>query len=298
MTFRTLCLLILAVAIPATSIRAESPPADGVAFFENRIRPVLVKHCYECHAADSEEVGGKLLLDSRDGILSGGESGPALVAKNPDDSLILQALRWEDLQMPPDEPLPEQVVNDFVTWIKLGAPDPRTHEATPTSDPVTKEKAEPSLWSLQPRTKPPLPDVKDADWSRDPLDRFVLSKIEAAGLKPTDDADSRTLVRRLHYDLTGLLPSIDEVEQFVDAHSRNREQAVEQLVDALLGPPRTADEPQFHGLGVLVLLPFVVVEGMLSRRYHGVSTSHLVLQIVSQHFIRLQQLWMSVVRGP
>jgi hypothetical protein len=227
--------------------RGESLSGDDRAFFENKIRPVLVKHCYKCHAADSEELGGKLLLDSRDGIRKGGESGPALVGGKPDASLIIQALRYDGLEMPPDQPLPESVVNDFVKWIQRGAPDPRSTESL-HKDGQTQEGD--TLWSLLPPTNPPAPDVQTQAWPRDPLDHFVLARIEAAGLTPARDADSRTLVRRLYYDLTGLPPAMEEMEQFVAAHQRDGAKAVERLVDDLLASPQFGERWGRHWLDV------------------------------------------------
>ncbi|MEX0819321.1 MAG: PSD1 and planctomycete cytochrome C domain-containing protein, partial [Pirellulaceae bacterium] len=220
---------------------------DDVAFFENRIRPALVKHCYECHAADSKELGGKLLLDSRDGMRKGGESGPALVSGKPDASLIIQALRYDGLEMPPEQPLPEAVINDFVKWVQLGAPDPRSAAVLPTDD---SSEAEDTLWSLQPIEDPPLPEVQDQTWPRDPLDRFVLARIEAAGLAPTRDADSRALVRRLYFDLIGLPPTMEVVEEFAGSHPHDGVKAVERLVDTLLNSPQFAERWARHWLDV------------------------------------------------
>ncbi len=212
----------------------ETISGDDLAFFEKKIRPVLVQHCYECHAADSKKIGGKLLLDSRNAIRTGGESGPALVGGKPEASLIIQALRYDGLEMPPDEPLPDSVVNNFVDWVRRGAPDPRTDEALAAEATPGDPHA---LWSLRPTENPPLPVVQDPTWPRDPLDRFVLARIEAAGLAPTRDANSRTLVRRLYYDLIGLPPSVEDVERFVAARQRGDGRAVERLVDDLLASP-------------------------------------------------------------
>jgi len=233
LTFAASCLLTAAFGRHAAG--GETLSASDRAFFENKIRPVLVDHCYECHAADAEELGGKLRLDSREGIRTGGESGPALVAGKPDASLLIQALRYDGIEMPPDRPLPETVVGDFAWWIQRGAPDPRSAEAPAEKQPGTDGTA---LWSLEPPKSPPVPEVRNPEWPRDPLDRFVLSRIEAAGLLPTRDADPRTLVRRLYYDLLGLPPSLRQVETFLAAHEREGETAVERLVDTLVAKPQ------------------------------------------------------------
>jgi Protein of unknown function (DUF1553)/Protein of unknown function (DUF1549)/Planctomycete cytochrome C len=221
-------------------------PAD-VQFFETRIRPVLAEHCYECHAADSEEVGGKLLLDSRDELLKGGEAGAALVPGQPDESLIIQALRFDGVEMPPEEPLPEEIISDFVEWIKRGAPDPRSVEAHPKKATVNDPDA---LWAFEPLVNPPIPVVQNMNWSRDPLDNFVLAKIEAAELRPADDADPRQLLRRLFIDLIGLPPSFEEVEQFTAAYKENSRNAIEMTVDQLLANPQFGERWGRHWLDV------------------------------------------------
>lgn len=216
-------------------------------FFENKIRPVLVKHCYECHAADAKELGGKLLLDSRDGILQGGEAGPALVKGMPDESVIIQALRYDGLEMPPDQPLPETIIADFAKWIERGAADPRSAEALQSEKAAVDAE---TLWSLQPVTNPTAPMVQDDTWPRDALDRFVLARIEQSGTNPTRDADSRTLARRLYYDLIGLPPRTEAIEEFAAAHQQDGADAVERLVDSLLDSPQFGERWGRHWLDV------------------------------------------------
>ncbi len=243
--------LVLSIAISLLltwqAALAAEPTAEDVAFFENKIRPVLIKHCYECHAADSKQLGGKLQLDSQAGILRGGEAGPALIAGKADESLIIQALRYDGLEMPPEEPLPESVINDFVKWIERGAADPRTAESLKRAK---LAKAASSLWSVQPVEDPELPPVQDTAWAFDPLDRFVLAGIEAAQLRPTSDADARTLIRRLSIDLIGLPPTFEEVEQFAADCQQDRQQSVEYLVDRLLASPQFGERWGRHWLDV------------------------------------------------
>ena len=179
-------------------------------FFETKIRPVLVKQCYECHSQGAKKLGGKLLLDAPSEMIAGGESGPALIPGKPDDSLIIKAVRYEDPEMPPKKRLPEQVVNDFVEWVKMGAPDPRVEIAKATKPSAPKEP----LWSLKPVSNPKPPSVKQRHWPRSGLDAFVLAKLEAKSLTPAADADARSLVRRLYYDLTGLPPPAEAVAAF------------------------------------------------------------------------------------
>jgi len=233
------------------SAKDQAVSAEDRIFFEKRIRPVLVEHCYECHSADSEEVGGKLLLDTREGVLDGGESGAAIVAGKPDESRIIQALRYDGIEMPPGEPLPETVVNDFVKWVRLGAPDPRVHpEVAPTLDIATSGEAKSTLWSLRPRRTPAIPEVSNKDWPLDSLDSFVLARIEAAGINPTNDAEPRTLIRRVYVDLLGLPPSMDEVETFVKESRADRQTAVQTVVDNLLARPQFGERWGRHWLDV------------------------------------------------
>lgn len=208
---------------------------DATAFFETKIRPVLVQHCYECHSAQSEDIGGKLRVDSRDAMRSGGESGPSLQVGAPDKSLIIQALRYDDLEMPPDAPLPETVIKDFETWVSMGAADPRddTVKVAETSE-IDAE----ALWSFFPRQSPATPHISNPLWPRDPIDHFVLTRMQDAGLSPTVDADPRTLARRIFYDLIGLPPTSEQISAFVADHEHDADAAIKQLVDALLASPQ------------------------------------------------------------
>jgi hypothetical protein len=222
-----------------TAAFAQSPSADDVKFFENKIRPVLVKHCFACHSKGAKEVGGKLLLDSRDALRKGGESGPSLVEGKPEESLLIQALLYDGLQMPPEKPLPEPVVNDLKEWVRRGAPDPRQPKKV-----VVRQRggstivSEEVLWSLQPRQNPAVPDVQDAQWPRDSLDRFVLARLEAAQLAPARDAEPSKLARRIYFDLVGLPPTKNEVDAFVTDHQLRGGEAVATLVDRLLASPQ------------------------------------------------------------
>ncbi|MCA9154260.1 MAG: PSD1 domain-containing protein [Planctomycetales bacterium] len=232
-------LLSSTFALYSNSVRSETISADDRMFFENKIRPVLVERCYECHSADAAEVGGKLLLDSREALRKGGQSGPVVVVGKPDESLLVQALRYDGVEMPPDQPLPETVVHDFVEWVKRGAPDPRDPpaEATQPTDEATAA-SDVQLWSLEPIQSPAQPEVSNTAWPTNSIDRFVLARLDAAGLAPGADADPRTLARRLSFDLIGLPATVGEADQFADDFERSGEVAIERLVDRLLASPR------------------------------------------------------------
>ncbi len=243
-----LCLLSLPLLITGAAGPSRGDEKADLAFFESKIRPALVKHCYECHSEDAKKLGGKLRLDTKEETLRGGESGAALVAGKPEESLLLFALKWEDgLEMPPKEPLPESVVADFEKWIAMGAPDPRSGPPVPVAPP---EETRTSHWSFQPVEKPELPTVRDAEWPRSDIDRFLLARIEEAGLAPTADAPPERLVRRLHFDLTGLGPSYDRVGSFVADHAARGDEAVADLVDELLASPHFGERWGRHWLDV------------------------------------------------
>ncbi len=247
--FTTFMLLPLALCSGLEDERISKADRD---FFEQRIRPVLVQHCYACHSESATELGGKLKLDSSAGWQRGGESGPALIAGKPNQSLIITAMQHADLEMPPDRPLPESVVNDFIKWIERGAPDPRGQgNESPEAENADSAPLKRDIhWSFFPRRDPEPPDVSDPDWPRDPLDRFVQRQWSAAQLQPTDDAPPQTLVRRLYYDLIGLPPTFEQVHAFVDAYKQNRDDAVAELVDSLLAKPQFGERWGRHWLDV------------------------------------------------
>jgi hypothetical protein len=187
----------------------------GIAFFESKVRPILVERCYECHSAEKKIKGG-LLLDSRAGWQKGGDTGPALVPGAPDDSLLIKAVLYgdPDLSMPPKKRLNADEVNTLVQWVRLGAPDPRESTATKTVSVVMEERRR--HWAYQPVSNPPPPMVRDAAWPRNNIDRFILARMEAEGQRPNPPASERTLIRRAHFDLLGLPPTFEEAEGQLD----------------------------------------------------------------------------------
>lgn len=219
--------LLLAIAA------AESSAADGVAFFESSVRPLLVKHCYECHSQETGKRKGGLLLDRKEGWVKGGDAGPALVPGKPTNSLLMHSVRYEDedLQMPPKSKLPPEDIRVLEQWIAMGAPDPRVESmaaATPkkTIDFTTARQG----WAFRPLQKTTPPVVKQQDWPRKELDSFILAELEAKKLTPAADSDRLTLMRRLSYDLTGLPPDESHV-------SHETYESYESYVDFLLSTP-------------------------------------------------------------
>jgi hypothetical protein len=230
---RTAVMLLAALSGPLAL--AEESPDD---FFERKIRPVLVDKCYHCHSADGDSIKANLFLDSRDGMRRGGDSGPAVVPGDLKKSLIIDAIKYESVEMPPKGKLPDNVIADFVRWVEMGAPDPRAESpkaalavAASTID-WTKAR---EFWAFQKPERHPQPKVSAAEWVARPIDGFVLAKLDAAGLKPADEADRRTLIRRLTFDLTGLPPTPDDVDAFTADDS---DEAYENLVDRLLATPQ------------------------------------------------------------
>ena len=212
----------------------EEPGADQLAFFEGKVRPLLVKHCYECHSTGTEKLKGGLLLDSKEGWLAGGDSGDVIEPGSPDASRLIESVRYQntDLQMPPKYQLSEAEIEVLENWVEMGAPDPRTGTAVKKSAGIDWEKGK-QHWAFQPVTKPAVPAVNDTGWAQDDLDHFILSRIEAAGLKPAPDADRFALIRRVTLDVTGLPPTANEVNAFVHDPAAD-DQALAKVVDRLL----------------------------------------------------------------
>ena len=209
---------------------------EKLEFFEAKIRPVLIQHCYECHSSESKTLQGGLLLDSKQGLLKGGDSGPAIDPSAPDESLLLSALRYEDFEMPPKGKLPQETIADIEAWIAQGAVDPRNLEPKPISaDSSIDVEAAKSEWTYRPPQKQTLPAVNSIDWVHNRIDFFVLKQLEEAHLQPSAQADRRTTIRRLSYDLTGLPPTATEVDRFKLDDSVS---AYEQLVDKLISSPQ------------------------------------------------------------
>jgi hypothetical protein len=243
--FRPALLFCLA-GVPALSRGAEPASAD-LEFFEKKIRPVLVEHCYQCHSTAAKKAKGGLRLDTREALRQGGDSGPALVVGRAAETLLIKALRHEgELKMPPRVKLPAAVVADFVRWIDAGAADPRGAATTAKGRGVDIEAGR-RFWSFQPVRAAELPSVSEPHWPRRRLDYFILHQLDRHGLRPAAEAERRTLLRRLALDLVGLPPTSEEVEAFV--HDP-RPDAYEQQVERLLASPHYGERWGRHWLDV------------------------------------------------
>lgn len=214
--------------------REPEVPSDEARQFEEEVRPILVRHCYECHSAEADEIGGELLLDSRPGWAEGGSRGPAIVPGDAKRSLLMQAIHWDDfdLQMPPDEKLSARDIATLAAWIQRGAPDPREEKtADGYKDVFDIEQRMANHWAWQPMVQAEIPDHENSNWVRQPLDAFILRRLTESGLEPAPPADRATWLRRVTFDLTGLPPTPSEIERYLADKSTEADQRV---VDELL----------------------------------------------------------------
>jgi cytochrome c553 len=249
MTRLLLPICTLAMLVASSNAADEKTAADGdaggIAFFESKIRPVLVQQCYSCHSQEKSE--GELRVDTRETIRKGGDRGPAVVPGDPKSSWLLIAASHadEDLKMPPKaEKLSDSVLADIKKWIEMGAPDPRDAASVKT---FTKKE----FWASRPIVDSPPPTVKQADWAKGPIDQFVLAKLEAAGIGPSADASRSTLLRRVYFDLTGLPPKPADLARFTQRCEADGEDvALAAEVDALLTTAQYGEHWGRHWLDV------------------------------------------------
>ena len=250
----TVCTARPAWAAEGAEGQGAEPDAAAVEFFEKKVRPVLAANCYKCHSESAEKVKAKLYVDSRDGLVKGGSSGPAIVVGNPAKSALIQAIRQvdPDTAMPPKGKLSDQEIADLTQWVKMGAPWPQSPAggAVKADAGEEYEKARKEHWAWQPLRKVEPPRVSDAalaSWAKSDIDRFIAGQLELNGLKPSPTADKVTLLRRVTFDLTGLPPSGSDVEAFLKDTSP---QALEKVVDRLLASPAFGERWGRHWLDV------------------------------------------------
>ncbi len=242
--------LVFVLAFTAPALGGQpAPTAEQVEFFEKRVRPILVTHCYECHSQNAKKLQGKLLLDSCAGIAKGGRSGPVLVPGKPQESLLITAVKHidKDLRMPPKSKLSAQEIADLEAWVKMGAPDPRVANPLPKRGEIDITQGK-KFWSFQPIKRSEPPPVKDKNWPITTIDRFILAKLEAKGMMPVGPADKRTLIRRATYDLTGLPPTLEEINAFLKDDSVD---ALAKVVDRLLASSAYGERWGRHWLDVV-----------------------------------------------
>jgi cytochrome c553 len=241
--------LLSATLAPAPAV-AKSPAANDAAaveFFEKHVRPLLVANCYTCHSADTNSRGG-LRVDDRNGLLTGGSRGPAVIPFKPSESLLIKAVsRTGELKMPPERPLAESDVAILKRWIRDGAAWTGVESVTTDRQIVADyPKLRKEHWAWQPLADPRVPSL-DSAWPRGAVDRFVLARLTKEGLKPTGDAEPLDFIRRVTFDLTGLPPTLAEIDAFTADHSNT---AFERLVDRLLASPAFGERWGRHWLDV------------------------------------------------
>ena len=251
MSFRSCAALLgLAVALVA-GVRAGAQPAgpspEQIEFFETEIRPLLAEQCFQCHGAGLETPFGGLRLDSRGGLLAGGDSGPAVVPGDPHASPLVQRVQGRPVLMPPTGALDPSAVESLIAWVEMGAPWPEDAAAAAgapdPSEPFDLDKRRRSHWAWQPVEPADPPAVGDEAWPRGAVDRFILARLEAEGLDPASPVDRRTLIRRLSFDLRGLPPTPAEVARFAGDPSPD---AYADLVDRYLASPHFGERWARH----------------------------------------------------
>jgi mono/diheme cytochrome c family protein len=237
----SLCALVAASSLPA----AEAATGEQIAFFESRVRPLLVENCHKCHGP--KEHKGNLRLDSIAAILAGGDSGPAVVPGKPEESVLVSAINYRDYEMPPTGKLKQQQIDILTQWVKMGAPWPGgSGDTGPVVRPTTGEISEQDrqFWSFQPVKRPAVPAIA----AHDAVDAFVHQKRTETGLNRSPEATRRELIRRATFDLLGLPPTLDEVDDFVEDDSPD---AYERLIDRLLASPRYGERWGRHWLDLV-----------------------------------------------
>ncbi len=242
--------VLLGAAAGAAEPVAASP--EAIAFFEKKIRPVLAESCYKCHSVEAKAQGklkGGLFLDTREGVLAGGDTGPAVVPGKPDASLLVKAVRWSDpdMEMPPKHKLADSIIADIAKWVEIGLPDPRLGPKGSAKREINVAQ-ERGFRSFKPLAAGSPPEVKNAAWARSPVDRFVLARQEAAGVTPSAPLSREKLARRAFFDLTGLPPSPEELAEFLKDQSSD---AFPKLVDRLLASPRYGERWGRHWLDLV-----------------------------------------------
>ena len=250
---RPVIMLLLVTGVVAAcgnSLLADEA-ADGIQFFENKVRPILVENCHKCHADKKQE--GNLRLDAKGTMLAGGDTGPAVMPGKPEESLLIEAVNYKSLEMPPDRRLKPEQIATLTEWVKMGAPWPPGGEVAlqPRKTALVVTDADRKHWSFQRVKRPELPlgaDANQAVISRSPIDAFILAGLSAKGISPSLEAQRRELIRRVYFDLTGLPPTAEEIAAFAADTSPD---AYERLVDRLLANPRYGERWSRHWLDVV-----------------------------------------------
>jgi len=246
--FHVLVGFMLSNWVPNAPLLAQDVSPDHAKFFENEVRPLLVKRCYECHSGD--EANGDLQGDSLDALLKGGESGPAVIRGKPDESALIDAINYKSVEMPPDEKLDDAEIAVLTRWIAMGAPWPESELNAPLRQRELFDEEDQKWWAIAPLATTKLPDL-DATlvaWARNPIDHFIADRLISQGLAPAPEATKLALVRRLFLDVIGLPPTPEQVDAFVHDQSPD---AYEKLVDRLLDSKGYGERAARHWLDLV-----------------------------------------------
>jgi len=241
---------LLVLQLVALGAATAAPSAADLELFEKQVRPVLAENCYSCHGSQALSVFANLRLDSRAGVLKGGDQGPVVTPGDPANSKLIRMLHGEGMQMPPTGKLAPEKIAALERWVELGLPWPE-EEAAAAPDPGAKfdlEARRQEHWAWQSVQKAAPPTVKDSDWPLNEVDRFLLAALEREGLQPAEPADRRTFIRRATFDLTGLPPTPEQIQAFLDDESRD---AHEKVIDRLIESPHFGEAWARHWMDLM-----------------------------------------------
>ena len=243
-----LCLVSSVIAADDSDITAEQRQ-----FVQTKVLPLFEARCFQCHDGTEETKGG-LVLTSLASVIKGGDSGQAIVPGKPDESMLIEAIRYEGFEMPPRSKMPDAEIGILVDWVTMGAPWPAdlkaAHIAVPATEPFPLEERRDAHWAWQPIANPDPPKVNNPNWPTDSIDYFIAAQLDTAELPPAGDADRITLIRRLYFDLTGLIPSPADVDAFVDDPA-NDDTAIATVADRLLSTPQYGERWARHWLDLV-----------------------------------------------
>ena len=232
------CLASVLLTQATAEEKSQSFSESDLTFFESKIRPLLIQRCGQCHSEEADPIEAGLRLDSRQAMLTGGETGPAIVPGEPQESLLIESVHYGGTyEMPPDSKLPEDEIKLLEKWVAMGAPWPPEAKdvAQANTDSFSIERRKENHWCWQPLQAVTIPEVQNVDWPRDIFDQFILHRLEQEGLRPADEANRNQWIRRVTFDLTGLPPTLDEIDCFLADESPI---AYERVVERLLASPR------------------------------------------------------------
>lgn len=231
-----------------SDVDSKSFSIREIEFFENKVRPLLSEHCLQCHGTDDKKIRGGLRLTSRDEMIGGGDTGPAIVPGHPEESLLISSVRYEDYEMPPKGKLKDSEIDILVQWIKMGAPDPRQSQPLINSEPMSLEAGK-RFWAFSPVKDSLPPTTVDRTWARNDIDRYLLANMESAGITPVEDAGRESLLRRIYLAVIGLPPTVSQIRLFV-SDDRSIEEILPEVVDELLASSHFGERWGRHWLDV------------------------------------------------